>query len=169
MRNRVGSVSALFHYLWNYGCTLFPCEAYFFCKNFFYVFRFLMRLPNSQLCLWLQLGGYVRLYWPISRKVAFCQQSTCEPPRIFHFIIGSSISSFFLYIRTDIISFYNRGKIKTLFTFARPTHGDSCGRYENTWDICYGSLIYFRIPKFSCENNLTRCHLSWNYDYLGRW
>ena len=46
----------------------------------------------------------VRLYWSISRKVAFCQQST---PRIFHFIIGSSISSFFLYIRTDIICFYN--------------------------------------------------------------
>ena len=39
---------------------------------------------------------------------------------------------------------------------------DSCGRHENTWDICstcYGSLIYFRIPKFSCENriNVTLC------------
>jgi hypothetical protein len=42
---------------------------------FLYVFRFLMRLPYSQLCLWLQLGGYVRLYWPISRKVAFANNA----------------------------------------------------------------------------------------------
>src|SRR6202046_5087639 len=34
---------------------------------------------------------------------------------------------------------------------------DSCGRHENTWDICstcYGSLIYFRVPMFSCENRI---------------
>jgi len=33
----------------------------------------------------------------------------------------------------------------------------SLDSYENTWDICstcHGSLIYFRIPKFSCENRI---------------
>jgi hypothetical protein len=38
----------------------------------------------------------------------------------------------------------------------------SLDSHENTWDICstcYGSLIYFRIPRFSCENriNVTLC------------